>query len=126
MPNYSWKGNVRELRNVVERLMIMAEKEVIDRKDLPEPRPRRAGPSPCPTPRQSRPSRTSATWPRRISSWPSSGENGWNISQTAREIDTPRSNLYKKLAQYGIKITVGLSDSGGEAPAAEKSEPGSD
>ena len=26
----------------------------------------------------------------------------WNISQTAKEIDTPRSNLYKKLEQYGI------------------------
>ena len=28
--------------------------------------------------------------------------NDWNISQTAKEIDTPRSNLYKKLEQYGI------------------------
>jgi two-component system nitrogen regulation response regulator NtrX len=29
-------------------------------------------------------------------------ENGWNISKTADLIDTPRSNLYKKLEQYGI------------------------
>ena len=29
-------------------------------------------------------------------------ENGWNISATAQAIDTPRSNLYKKLEQYGI------------------------
>ena len=29
-------------------------------------------------------------------------ENDWNITQTARAIDTPRSNLYKKLEQYGI------------------------
>jgi two-component system nitrogen regulation response regulator NtrX len=28
--------------------------------------------------------------------------NGWNISKTAKEIDTPRSNLYKKLEQYGL------------------------
>ena len=27
---------------------------------------------------------------------------GWNISKTAKEIDTPRSNLYKKLEQYNI------------------------
>ena len=27
-------------------------------------------------------------------------ENGWNISKTAEVIDTPRSNLYKKLEQY--------------------------
>ncbi|MCC6163455.1 MAG: hypothetical protein IT182_08915 [Acidobacteria bacterium] len=29
-------------------------------------------------------------------------EHGWNISRTAEVIDTPRSNLYKKLEQYGI------------------------
>ena len=28
--------------------------------------------------------------------------HGWNISRTAEVIDTPRSNLYKKLEQYGI------------------------
>ena len=33
-------------------------------------------------------------------------ENNWNISQTAEVIDTPRSNLYKKLEQYGIKQEV--------------------
>ena len=29
-------------------------------------------------------------------------ETGWNISKTAEVIDTPRSNLYKKLEQYQI------------------------
>ena len=29
-------------------------------------------------------------------------ENDWNISKTAEVIGTPRSNLYKKLEQYGI------------------------
>ena len=29
-------------------------------------------------------------------------ENDWNITQTAKAIDTPRSNLYKKLEQYRI------------------------
>ena len=29
-------------------------------------------------------------------------ENGWNISRTAEVLDTPRSNLYKKLEQYQI------------------------
>ena len=33
-------------------------------------------------------------------------ENHWNISKTAEVIDTPRSNLYKKLEQYGIKQEV--------------------
>ena len=29
-------------------------------------------------------------------------EHAWNISKTAEVIGTPRSNLYKKLEQYGI------------------------
>ena len=29
-------------------------------------------------------------------------ENNWNVTQTAQAIDTPRSNLYKKLDQYDI------------------------
>ena len=33
-------------------------------------------------------------------------EHNWNISKTAEVIDTPRSNLYKKLEQYGIKQEV--------------------
>jgi two-component system nitrogen regulation response regulator NtrX len=30
-------------------------------------------------------------------------ENEWNVTQTAQAIDTPRSNLYKKMDQYGIR-----------------------
>jgi transcriptional regulator of acetoin/glycerol metabolism len=33
-------------------------------------------------------------------------ETSWNISKTAEIIDTPRSNLYKKLEQHGIKQEV--------------------
>ncbi len=36
-------------------------------------------------------------------------EFGWNISKTAEEIDTPRSNLYKKLEQYNIRQVTDAS-----------------
>ncbi len=29
-------------------------------------------------------------------------ENGWNVAATAKAIETPRSNLYKKLDAHGI------------------------
>jgi two-component system, NtrC family, nitrogen regulation response regulator NtrX len=35
--SYSWPGNIRELKNLVERLIIMVEKDVIDEFDLPAP-----------------------------------------------------------------------------------------
>lgn len=38
-------------------------------------------------------------------------ENSWNISQTAIQIDVPRSNLYKKMEQYGIR--GGKAEAGG-------------
>ncbi len=34
-------------------------------------------------------------------------EFGWNVSRTAEAIDTPRSNLYKKIEQYNIKREAG-------------------
>ena len=30
-------------------------------------------------------------------------ENDWNVSETARRIEMPRSNLYKKIEKYGLR-----------------------
>jgi DNA-binding NtrC family response regulator len=35
LKNYQWFGNVRELENVIQRLVIMSEEEIIDVPDLP-------------------------------------------------------------------------------------------
>jgi two-component system nitrogen regulation response regulator NtrX len=29
-------------------------------------------------------------------------ENDWNVAETARRIEMPRSNLYKKIERYGL------------------------
>jgi len=29
-------------------------------------------------------------------------ENDWNVAETSRRIDMPRSNLYKKIEKYGL------------------------
>jgi two-component system response regulator HydG len=34
--NYHWQGNVRELENLVQRLVVLADSELIDVTDLPE------------------------------------------------------------------------------------------
>ena len=33
---YSWPGNVRELENVIERAVVLARKDFIDKEDIPE------------------------------------------------------------------------------------------
>ena len=105
-----WKGNIRELRNTVERLIIMIPGDTIDVSDLGAgARPAAAAASttaPRPgsdvdqvkagTLREFKDSAERAYLVAKLR------ENGWNISKTAEIIDTPRSNLYKKLEQYQI------------------------
>jgi two-component system nitrogen regulation response regulator NtrX len=94
-----WRGNIRELKNTVERLLIMSEGDEVRVEDLSEVlRQESAGPS--------------AEAPGSLKGFKESAERAflveklrehqWNISATATAIGTPRSNLYKKLEQYGI------------------------
>jgi len=114
-----WKGNVRELKNTVERLMIMTDRDTIEAKDLPQP-VREEGEETVPAAEGVKTLREFRDIAEKDFILAKLEANGWNISQTAREIDTPRSNLYKKLEQYGIKITAGV----GEAVAAPSREEG--
>jgi two-component system, NtrC family, nitrogen regulation response regulator NtrX len=105
---YRWKGNIRELRNTVERLNIMTSGDTIDVADLPETVRSPAQPS------KGSPAQNEADAARlgtlrefkenaeRAFLVGKLRENGWNISKTAEVIGTPRSNLYKKLEQYQI------------------------
>ena len=109
MMKYPWKGNVRELKNLVERLIIMAESDVIDRKGLPE-KIREEIHIHLPKEEKIKSLKEFREVAEKNFILAKLEENNWNISQTAREIDTPRSNLYKKLEQYGIKITAGVDE----------------
>jgi two-component system nitrogen regulation response regulator NtrX len=97
-----WKGNVRELKNLVERLLILAPKETIDREDVLAATGG-AGPElsdallSVATLREFRDNAEKLFILHKLD------QNDWNVTQTAQAIDTPRSNLYKKLEQYGIK-----------------------
>jgi len=112
-----WKGNVRELKNLVERLLIMSGKERIERQDLPEALSG-AREVRIPETSNAKTLKDFRDLAEKDFLLAKLEENGWNISQTAREIDTPRSNLYKKLEQYGIKITAGVGEA--VAPPSEE------
>jgi two-component system nitrogen regulation response regulator NtrX len=108
LQRYRWKGNIRELRNTVERLTIMTTGDTIEVADvLAALRSPAAGVA---MPRSG--SDGEATKSATLREFKDNSEraylvaklreNGWNISKTAEVIDTPRSNLYKKLEQYQI------------------------
>ncbi len=119
MMKFAWKGNVRELRNLVERLLIMTEAETIGVKDLPDAY-RGSAKARLPEARQVRTLKDYREMAEKEFILAKLEKNNWNISQTAREIDTPRSNLYKKLTQYGIKITVGVGEAVAPSSRSEK------
>jgi len=119
MRQYSWKGNVRELKNVVERVIIMTEAEVIEKKNLPE-HIKGQGKTHLPDTSKIKTLKDFRELAEKDFLLAKLENNNWNISQTAREIDTPRSNLYKKLAQYGIKIKVGVGEAVAPSSPVEK------
>src|SRR5262249_27526368 len=109
MQKARWKGNVRELRNTVERLLIMTPGDTIDVDDLrdvvrPDVKPA--------APVDGGGNAGNHVSPNTLREFKESAErkflveklkaNAWNISKTAEVIGTPRSNLYKKLEQYAI------------------------
>ena len=109
MTKFLWKGNVRELKNVVERLLIMTGSETIDKQDLPEQLKGEAD-FDLPDVGKVENLKEFRDLAEKKFILAKLEENDWNISQTARQIDTPRSNLYKKLEQYGIKIKAGVGE----------------
>ena len=98
-----WRGNVRELRNLVERLLVMAPGQQIDRAAVLSVL--RVGDRPADSGRAGDSARTLREFKEmseRAFLVSKLRDLGWNISKTAEVIDTPRSNLYKKLEQYKI------------------------
>jgi two-component system nitrogen regulation response regulator NtrX len=93
---------VRELKNTVERLLIMTPGDSVDVEDLRDVirlEAKAAAPDNEKNPGTLREFKESAERAFLVGKL---RENGWNISKTAEIIDTPRSNLYKKLEQYQI------------------------
>jgi two-component system nitrogen regulation response regulator NtrX len=97
---HPWRGNVRELKNTVERLLILTDGEEVRPEHLEgvlrRSEPGSASPDAAATLRDFKGSAERAFLVQKLR------ENRWNISATATAVGTPRSNLYKKLEQYGI------------------------
>ena len=98
-----WPGNIRELRNAVERALILAPGRVVTGGDIERLLPTADG----------------AAVPAAVGPGGQTFEDfkheadksflaqqlrlhDWNVSETARALKMPRSNLYKKLERYGL------------------------
>lgn len=97
--NYEWKGNIRELRNIVERLIIMVESDVIEAHHVL---------SALHVDQKQIPQKTSHSLKEMLDEYEKKiileelENNNGNVSQTAKNLNVDRANLYRKLRLYGI------------------------
>ncbi|KAB2878924.1 sigma-54-dependent Fis family transcriptional regulator [bacterium] len=101
MIEYEWPGNIRELRNVVERMMILGAGDVVQGEELPVNF-----------------FKSESTYIKNASGNKSLKDlkeevershiiavmekNNWNVTRAAQELDIERTNLHKKLKYYNI------------------------
>ncbi|MGC9195682.1 MAG: sigma-54-dependent transcriptional regulator [Syntrophobacteraceae bacterium] len=104
LKSYAWPGNIRELRNFIERLMIMTPGNTIGPDDLPADfrnlvKDQNGDTSwlQCDSLEEARSRFERDFLEKRLE------ENGWNISVTAARIGLERTHLHRKIKALGIK-----------------------
>jgi DNA-binding NtrC family response regulator len=112
---YDWPGNIRELRNVIERAIVLSVGRVIELDDLPEQfsrtetavvSPAASRPAACPIPA---PMPTLARTKNdaeivRITDALQRHQN--NRLRAAAELGISRVTLYKKMHKYGLQVRL--------------------
>ena len=98
---HDFPGNVRELRNLLERMVILSRTEEIDEEDvtdaLPAPRKLESVSDSC------RPLREQMVEAEHAAIVAALRRNKWRMSATANELGLERSHLYKKVKALGIE-----------------------
>ncbi|MFD2146469.1 sigma-54-dependent transcriptional regulator [Mucilaginibacter antarcticus] len=108
-----WTGNIRELRNMVERLIILSDKTITedDVRSFANPTATAsgaAGAAAAPVVQQTdfnqfKNFQDYKDWAEREYIKFKLEKNNWNVSKTADDIDIQRSHLYSKIEKYGLK-----------------------
>lgn len=106
---YDWPGNIREMKNIMERLVIMSHGKIITPEELPDML--LEGSSFMRTVlrdqelmEESHSLRGARELFEREFIIQKLEENDWNITRTADAIELERSNLHRKIRSYGIEM----------------------
>jgi two-component system nitrogen regulation response regulator NtrX len=97
-----WPGNIRELRNYIERLVILSPETLIRIEDIQSSQLVKASPqqemfTACSSFEEFKNLSEKLFLEHKLN------ENHWNVALTAKNLKMQRSNLYKKLEKYGLK-----------------------
>ena len=98
---YGWPGNVRELKNFVERIIIMSRGKTVEVKDIPL-NIREGSFSVGAIAEENITMKEAKIQFEKRFILEKLDQNEWNITKTSEVIGVERSNLHRKMKQYGI------------------------
>jgi DNA-binding NtrC family response regulator len=98
-----WNGNIRELRNVVERLVILCDKKISEQDVLSFAVPQKYKRTDAGIFDQYEKFQDFKDYAEREFIERKLKKNAWNITKTAEEIDIQRSHLYNKIEKFALK-----------------------
>jgi two-component system nitrogen regulation response regulator NtrX len=101
--DYAWPGNIRELRNLVERLSIMVGGDAIRPPDLPDDLRAARTIARANVAAQGKSLRELREQVERDYIRAVLDEHGWNVTQAAKDLGIERTNLHKKIKFYGLE-----------------------
>jgi two-component system nitrogen regulation response regulator NtrX len=96
LSSYSWPGNIRELKNLIERLLIMTDGESIGPTEVEEVLPPDSDEGP---PSEIKQARDRA---ERDTILGTLRQADWNVSEAARRLGMDRGYLHRKIKRYGL------------------------
>jgi DNA-binding NtrC family response regulator len=99
----NWTGNIRELHNVVERLVILCGPEITGDDVFIYSNPAQRGSDPFGVVDNYSTLQDFRDWAEKIFIERKLIHNAWNVAKTAQEIDIQRSHLYNKIEKYNLK-----------------------
>ncbi|MGD1071780.1 MAG: sigma-54 dependent transcriptional regulator [Bryobacteraceae bacterium] len=93
---YSWPGNARELRNVVERMAILSQGDILNAGAVPLELKLQKDSGPRSSVQEARESAEREHVLRALE------ESSWNVSSAARALGMERTNLHKRIRALGL------------------------
>jgi two-component system nitrogen regulation response regulator NtrX len=106
LQNIRWSGNIRELRNVIERLIILSGNKIQEEDVKLHVPSQRVTQTPTELFEQFSKFQDFKDHIERMFIEFKLEKNGWNVSKTAEEIDIQRSHLYNKIEKFDLKRTA--------------------
>lgn len=101
--NINFTGNIRELRNVIERLVILSDQKITEEDVLNYAHTPKSGGSPKDLYERFEKFQDFKDFVEREFILHRLNKNNWNVSKTAEELDIQRSHLYNKIEKYNLK-----------------------